>query len=141
MEETSREGFTDSEQTLPHLNLYPNCKLRLAFACKCTRASCSVVTILSCPCQPQASKPQATLHLVPMDDGSRVGADRVSTSGSAGAEVDREEPYDSAITTALDDSDNGFGLHSRVVVLWTDLLVDPANPQWSVRASGFFHPN
>ena len=52
----------------------------------------------------------------------------------------RAEPYDSAITTALDDSDNGFGLHSRVVVLWTDLLVDPANPQWSVRASEFCHP-
>ena len=43
--------------------------------------------------------------------------------------------YDSAITKALDDGENAFGLNSRVVVLWTDLLVDPANPQWSVRAS------
>ena len=39
MEETLRKGFTDSEQTLPHLNLYPDCTLRLAFACKCTNAS------------------------------------------------------------------------------------------------------
>lgn len=50
----------------------------------------------------------------------------------------RGEPYDSAITQALDDSENAFGLNFKLVVLWTDLLVDPANPQWSVRASECF---